>query len=197
MNIHFATGRGVRNRVLPILGLLLFALSARAAIPAGERQILLNLYTDTNGAGWTTSTGWNGAAGTECTWYGISCDGTNSHVTAVDLDSNNLTGSLPAINGLSALDDFEVRSNQLTGSIPSLTGLSLLQTFQVGANQITGSIPSLSGLSALVEFFASSDQLTGPIPSLTGLSALKDFAVDHNQLTGPIPSLSGLSELSY
>ena len=66
---------------------------ANATIPTSERQALLDLYTSTNGSGWTTSTNWNGAVGTECTWYGVTCDGTNAHVTGLDLSNNDLSGS--------------------------------------------------------------------------------------------------------
>ena len=44
---------------------------ATAAIPASERAVLVDLYTSTQGQGWVSATNWNGAAGTECTWFGI------------------------------------------------------------------------------------------------------------------------------
>ena len=56
-----------------------------AAIPAAERAVLQALYTSTNGAGWTTSTNWNGAAGTECTWFGVSCNAGDGNVTRIQL----------------------------------------------------------------------------------------------------------------
>jgi IPTL-CTERM motif len=107
--------------------------------------------------------------------------------------NNQLTGSLPALTGLTALQGFYVDSNRLTGSIPALTGLTALQNFNVSDNQLTGSIPALTGLTALWYFFVDRNQLTGPIPALTGLSALRIFYVDNNQLTGPVPALTGLS----
>jgi len=50
--------------------LLACNLALSAAIPAAERQALIDLYNSTNGASWTTITNWNGAAGTENTWFG-------------------------------------------------------------------------------------------------------------------------------
>ena len=206
--------------IIPVL-FALAASVAEAAIPAAERQVLIAIYNGTGGAGWTTSTNWNGAAGTECTWFGVICDGGQTTVTSIDLNTNNLTGSLPAtlnnltglvtfyvndnqltgpipsLAGLNNLADFYAYSNQLTGPIPSLAGLTNLANFGVYGNQLTGTIPSLTGLTNLASFYAYNNQLSGPIPSLAGLTNLADFSVSNNQLTGSIPSLAGLTNLAY
>jgi hypothetical protein len=111
-----------------------------------------------------------------------------------------LTGSIPSLSGLTALQGFYVGSNQLTGAIPSLSGLTALSYFDASSNQLTGSIPSLSGLTALQVFYVPDNQLTGSIPSLSGLTALQDFYVGANQLTGAVPAppgslLAGKSDL--
>ena len=172
-----------------------WASTAQAIIPASERAVLTDLYASTNGASWTTNTNWNGAVGTECSWAGITCDATESQVIAIWLEFNKLTGTLPSLSGLTALQAFVVRNNQLTGSIPSLSELTALQLFNVSSNQLTGSIPSLSGLTALQQFVAYSNQLTGSIPSLSGLTSLQYFYVYNNQLTGSIPPISDLAAL--
>ena len=213
--------RSLRTRVLAVFfaGIALgTAPPARAAIPPAERQVLQNLYTATNGARWTNSSGWNGAAGTECTWFGITCDATASHVTKVTLATNQLsgtipdfraltqlqvfsaydnqlTGSIPPLNGLGALTELGVSGNQLTGAIPSLSSLTSLQFFAVFNNKLTGTIPSLAGLTNLYNFSISGNQLSGPIPPLTGLTALKNVYANGNQLSGSIPSLAGLNAL--
>ena len=58
---------------------------AHAAVPITERAVLLDIYTSTNGAGWINSAGWNGASGTERSWYGVGCGGSggNSVVSIV------------------------------------------------------------------------------------------------------------------
>ena len=183
--------------IIPVL-FALAASVAEAAIPAAERQALIDIYNGTGGAGWTTNTNWNGDAGTECTWFGVICDGGQTTVTSIDLNTNNLTGSLPAtLNNLTGLVTFYAYDNLLTGSIPSLTGLTNLAYFSVGNNQLTGTIPSLTGLTNLASFYAYNNQLSGPIPSLAGLTNLADFSVSNNQLTGSIPSLAGLTNLAY
>jgi hypothetical protein len=203
---------------------------AHAAIPSGERQVLISLYNATHGGGWKSNANWCSGAcpvsgtstfntsGTECNWYGIECDDANTHVIAIGLSYNNLSGTLPSLSALASLQSVAIAANQLTGSIPPLGSLAQLQTFyaddnrfsgsianlaglsrlgdfSVRHNQLTGSIPSLSGLTNLYSFGAAGNQLTGTIPSLTGLSALREFDVGDNQLTGGIPSLAGLGNL--
>ncbi len=165
------------------------------AIPPSERAVLINLFASTNGASWIVSTNWNAPVGTECSWYGVFCDGALSHVINIALPFNNLVGTLPSLSGLTSLQHFAVDGNQLSGSIPPLSGLTALQYFSADGNQLTGSIPSLSGLTALQYFSVNGNQLTGSIPSLSGLTALQYFGVNSNQLTGSIPSLSGLTGL--
>ena len=184
-----------------LVGLLVLAAGvASAAIPQTERDVLKTLYNSTNGNSWTTNTNWKSAGnfsapGTECTWYGITCNGTSDHVDHVILIGNHLTGSIPSLNGLTNLQAFDVNGNQLTGSIPSLTGLTSLGYFNVSYNQLTGSIPALTGLTNLGTFYVHYNQLTGSIPALNGLTNLQAFTAFNNQLTGSIPSLTGLTNL--
>jgi len=176
---------------------------ALAAIPPAERAVLLNIYASTDGPGWTIRTNWNGPPGTECTWFGVTCDPGAAHVQFIQLQSNNLTGSIPSLAGLPSLQGFLVNNdpkfpdsaNRLTGPIPALTGLRSLRFFSADDNQLSGSIPSLVGLSNLNTFAARNNRLTGPIPALAGLTNLRYFGVEDNQLTGPIPSLAGLLSL--
>jgi uncharacterized repeat protein (TIGR02543 family) len=170
---------------------------AFGAIPAGERSVLLQLYTSTNGAGWTDRTNWNGAVGTECSWYGVTCNAEESHVIRIDLAYNNLTGTLPSLGTLDSLYFLDVHNNWLTGSIPTLSSLTYLQHFDVGGNQLTGSIPSLGFLKKLIVVSVGGNQLTGQIPSLRGLTDLEYFNASNNQLTGSIPSLNELTSLYY
>jgi hypothetical protein len=183
--------------------------NAAGVIPTSERAVLINIYNSTHGDGWTKNINWCSgacpstgtptfnASGTECTWYGVTCDATKSHVTEIFLTTNNLSGTLPALDGLTNLTQFGVSQNHLSGGIPALAELSDLQVFYADFNQLSGTIPSLAGLAALSAFEASGNQLSGSIPPLSGSTNLVEFLVDRNQLTGNIPSLSGLSALQF
>lgn len=178
-----------------------------AAIPQGEREDLIALYTSAGGNGWSNNTNWCSGAcpavgtptvnapGTECTWFGIVCDASNSHVISINLPNNKLIGNLPVFANLGDLQLFVATNNNLSGPIPSLTRLTQLDTFWVYSNQLSGHIPSLAGLTHLFDFRVNHNQLDGSIPSLIGLTSLQRFDVGTNNLTGPIPSLTGLINL--
>ncbi len=178
-----------------------------AAIPASERQVLVDFYNASNGDGWTVNANWCSgacpasgtptfnAAGTECTWYGVACDAAQAHVVAVALPHDNLAGTLPALSGLTQLQYFSVVSNRLGGALPALGALTSLQTFYAADNAFTGAIPSLAGLARLGDFSVRHNQLSGSLPALTGLTALYAFDAADNRLTGSVPAIAGLSSL--
>jgi uncharacterized delta-60 repeat protein len=192
---------------------------ASPRIPASERTALIDLYNATQGPNWTNHAHWLEPEGTECTWFGVVCNQSGTHVIGLSLGRNNLdgvlpetlrdlsqlavfhayentlSGVLPALLGLSRLSDFRVNNNRLTGPIPAISGLGELVQFNVGNNALTGAIPSLSGLGKLEGFFSYNNQLTGQVPALTGLVKLRQFYVNSNQLSGAMPSLAGLSAL--
>ncbi|MCP5050946.1 MAG: hypothetical protein GY940_27520, partial [bacterium] len=174
------------------------------AIPASERTALIDLYNSTNGAGWNDSTNWNGAAGTENTWSGVTVTNIlgNDHVTGISLSSNNLAGPLPAsLENLTQLNYLYLGSNQLTGNIPQqLFNLTNLSALSLSSNQLTGNIPSTIGnLTSLTYLRMFSNQLTGTIPPELGtLPNLYWIWLSSNQLTGSIPpELGSLPNLQY
>src|SRR5690554_5353802 len=67
---------------------------AHADIPIAEWVALNWLYTHAGGSTWTNKTGWQGPRATACSWYGVTCDATETHVISIILSSNNLTGYL-------------------------------------------------------------------------------------------------------
>jgi Leucine-rich repeat (LRR) protein len=181
---------------------------AAAAIPASERAALIAIYNSTNGAGWSRRANWRNAEdtdfappGTECTWYGVLCDGPGNHVTSLDLHSNQLIGSVPPeIGNLPALTDLDLSYGQLTGPIPLEIGnLSQLTDLSLSDNQLSGPIPpELGNLSHLTSLYLVGNQLTGPIPPEIGsLSQLRGLYLGDNQLTGSIPpQIGNLSQLT-
>ncbi|MFC1820860.1 leucine-rich repeat domain-containing protein, partial [Thermodesulfobacteriota bacterium] len=177
---------------------------------AMQRASLIDLYNSTNGDSWAGNSGWkdppldtDGFAmpGTECTWFGVACDGSNN-ITDINLGYNNITGTIPAsIGDLTELQSLTISGNQLTGTIPpELGNLSNLTALWLDSNQLTGTIPpELGNLANLTVLWLDSNQLTGTIPpELGNLSSLAVLELDSNQLTGTIPpELGNLTNLQY
>jgi len=69
---------------------------ALANISTIERNTLIELYQSTDGDNWHNKTGWSNPTTNECSWFGVSCDATNTTVTGLQLSANNLSGQLPA-----------------------------------------------------------------------------------------------------
>ena len=76
-------------------------------------------------------------------WDGITTGGTPSRVTKLDLDDEDLTGSIPAeLGSLTGLTDLDLSDNSLTGDIPMELGLlSNLASVKLSGNSLTGCIP--------------------------------------------------------
>ena len=155
-------------------------------IPSNQREILMNLYNNTNGGSWNQNTNWG--SGDPCTnnWYGIVCcknnkytsnDGTgnvvkscsnNNEVVYIDLDANYLYGNIPAALGnLTSLLEIDLYENQLYGSIPpELGNLTNLTVLELHSSSLTGSIPSsLGNLTNLTDLYLFENQLSGSVPS--------------------------------
>ena len=218
---RFAGNLGV-SRIVSVLGILslccLGELTAAletggstSLITTAERQVLIALYTSTNGDSWTDKTGWkappldpDGFAlpGTEAGWYGLTVDSGSLQVTRINMPSNNLTGSLPMeLGNLTGLTWLYLDNNQIGGSIPaSLGNLTALQELHLYHNQLTGSIPAEIGNLANLDFLdLGNNQLTGSIPTEIGkLNSMVKLCLNDNQLSGSIPAeLGSLSNLGY
>jgi len=132
---------------------------------------LIDLYDQTNGDNWSNKTGWKGAAGTECTWFGVTCNGAADTVLAVNLASNNLTGHLPALL-LPFLALLRLDSNHLTGPLPDFPTGSQLETLLVRSNALVGEIPR----------------------SFLNLTQLAALSLDYNGLSANDPTVRALAD---
>lgn len=168
--------------------------------PAQQHSALMEIYTATGGDNWTVKTGWGGAAGTECSWFGITC--TNGMVTQLHLPDNNLSGTLPeALSVLNRVSSLDLSENALSGSLPvSLGYMDELRYLNLFSNQFSGLLPaSLAYSDILVSLSLSSNQFTGPIPEyLAEKEDLQRLYLSGNQFSGPIPaSLADLPALTH
>ena len=81
------------------------------------------------------------------------------------MEGNRLSGTLPALSGLAALEYFNASGNALNGAFPPLAGLANLRGFFVQNNALSGAIAPLSGLENLQSFYVFGNQLSGPVPA--------------------------------
>jgi hypothetical protein len=114
LHVSFESFCRALQRGASVFVLLLFVgltTLSHSAIPQAERDVLTALYTGSNGSAWFNRTNWRNpsntdfnSSGTECTWFGITCNGAGTQVISIDLPSNGLNGTLPAtLNTLTRL----------------------------------------------------------------------------------------------
>lgn len=174
--VHFgsnlANGRStVRRRIVLGTWLILLAAGAWAAIPASERQALLDFYASTHGDGWVFNANWLGPPGTEGDWLGVSCNLSGTHVIRLELAGNRLTGTLPpSLYRLTELQNLNLSDNEIGGVIPATIGqLKFLRGLMLGGNRFEGTLPaSLGNLLRLEQLSLRGNRLQGEIPSTFG-----------------------------
>jgi hypothetical protein len=120
--------------------------------PSPDRVALLALYNATGGENWTNNTGWKEAPlhtdgfampGTECSWFEITCDDSNTKIIQLNLSNNNLSGFIPGLGGLSELTHLDLSDNHLSRTIPKELGnLSNLERLILKNNNLSGMIPT-------------------------------------------------------
>jgi len=169
--------------------------SGQSDIPVAECLALEDLYESTTGpnSSWNNFDGWLDSTAVCTDWYGVTCDDAGEHVIILDLNSNNLDGTIPAsLNDLTALVSLDLTNNLLSGSIPpSLGSLSNLTGLSLGSNLLDGTIPTeLGQLGSLTLLDLGRNRLGGTIPASLGqLTNLTVYLyLDGNQLEGPIPA---------
>ena len=142
--------------------------TAYSQIPQIEREALIALYNATDGENWTSGWNWNGAAGTECSWYGVTCSGDN--LTGLNLASNNLVGTIPSeLGNLTTLTSLDISGNTLSGSIPT----------------------ELSNLTALTELRLDNNKLVGPLPQWLSDMAISTLNTTDAFTAFPVVAISG------
>ncbi len=201
-------GDGFPREFGPAVDIGAFEYQGPSGIPDTERAFLQEIYDNMHPELWVNSAGWNGPPGTECTWFGITCDGNQEHVIAVEMVQNNMFGPLPAsLSGQTQLRVFNLRANKgFTGTIPSLSALTSLEVFEASqlegggdGSGLTGELPSLTGLSQLWRFNVQHNSLSGELPRFApadGLTSLREFVATLNWFTGTLPSFDGVPNLA-
>ena len=173
--------------------------------PEQEREVLLDIYTSTNGQQWYERGGWNSSK-SHCSWYGITCHN-NTYIKTIVLAYNNLDGSLPSnlwkICNLMSL--CTPGNPRLQGKIGDFLfgNMSKLLTVEFSAVSIFGDIPEeIVQLRYLQNFLGCNMDgkgFTGHLPEDIGnMTELRLLCLGGNNFTGQIPrSISRLKKLYY
>lgn len=165
-----------------------------------NRYVLSVLYLAMGGINWSHNNGWfelDGAC--TCCYFGVTCDGHN--VVGIDLQNNNLDGSIPSELGLlTTLMILNLaRNNGISGKLPTDLGhLTSLVHLSLVHNSLTGPIPPQFGqLTALQSLDVAFNYLSSAMPSELGiLTELETFRIYSNSLSGRIPlELGNLTKL--
>ena len=99
-----------------------------------------------------------------CNWMGVSCSVRRQRVTALDLSSMGLLGTIPPqLGNLSFLQYLILYNNSFHGDLPSEIGnLHRLQLMDIGSNKLSLVIPeSFGSLHRLEELRFDGNNLTG------------------------------------
>ena len=149
------------------LGLFSFLIVSSLAASTAEVQALIDLYVGTNGDNWTAKTNWK--QGDPCTdkWYGVVCDADNVNVIKLDLESNNLRGTIsPTFSDLSNLESITFENNYLSGAFPdAFFGLVNIKILDLNLNNFAGQLPDKFDSFKRLEYFdILGNKLTGSVP---------------------------------
>ena len=172
-----------------------------------ELEALLKLYKSTGGKYWFNrhSNNWGHKNVSHCEWEGIVCYGNTSHVIAVDLYRQNLTGYIDnALGDLSFLLGLCFGQNYIQGSLrKTLKPISRhLIRMDLQYNLISGHFPGdvITEFSILHKIQLSGNiNLNGTLPENIGdLKLLGELSIGETRISGTIPeSVGQLTELWF
>ncbi|XP_016745030.2 probable LRR receptor-like serine/threonine-protein kinase At3g47570 [Gossypium hirsutum] len=192
---------------LPLMFALLSAtfgviLSAKYSNINIDQSVLLALKLDiTHDPHNFLATNWS-ISTSVCNWIGVICGSKQHRITALDLSSMDLTGTIPSqLGNLSFLAWLDIGDNNFHGSLPiELADLHRLEYLNFGNNNLDGKIPYWLGYFAkLQSLYLYGNNFDGVIPfTLGNLSKLEMLNLGRNQISGRIPnSLFKCKELEF
>lgn len=160
-------------------------------LPQSEYDALGTFYNQLGGPNWINRTNWGNPSKPADTWFGVTCS--NGHITKLEINGNNLVGSLPAaLQNLQYLEVLTIfNEHNMTGNIPpELGSLSYLRELGFGNDDLSGPIPDeLRYLTNLEVLLLGDGGYSGEIPVwIKDLSNLESLSFFYNEMSGIIPA---------
>jgi len=148
----------VTNTDFPDLTLKSESVLLPAGVSKTEYDALVALYNATGGENWTNSTNWLSEKPAS-EWYGV--DIINIHVSNINLNDNNLGGTIPLqIGDLKNLTHLGLSGNSLNGEVPSeIAQLENVLNLILFNNELSG-LPDLSALKKIQTISVGGNKLT-------------------------------------
>ncbi|PRP80407.1 hypothetical protein PROFUN_11953 [Planoprotostelium fungivorum] len=189
----YTQGMALFGLALLLAAAVLCTAQTSTELVALQRQALIDLYHSTNGDNWRTNTHWLNDTLGFCEWSGVSCYSQDRTITNLNLQENNLNGTLP--NNIGDLGytvgTFQLDNNPLLTGIlpPSMANFVNVWLFGLAGTNLQGPPPLLYRYAQLTTFVISGSNFSGPFPiSLCSLPQMREIQIERNHFTGPIPS---------
>ncbi|XP_015751639.1 PREDICTED: putative leucine-rich repeat-containing protein DDB_G0281931 [Acropora digitifera] len=176
--------------------------------PQEEKAVLMEIFNQTGGYNWFTSSNWGNHSVPHCLWYGVTCENTSRYVISITLHNNNLVGTLPrSLWKFRNLQGLCIFANEgLEGSLGDIisANMTTLLRLELAFNKLSGPIPGeiLPQMKSLVKIqlcCQSGGRFSGQIPKDIGnLTELEVLSLGENELHGTIPkSIGNLKKLWF
>lgn len=178
-----------------LLLLFIFAfvsIKAQWSISTAERNALISIYNQNNGANWNQS--WDLSLDPYY-WYGVKTS--DGGVVELNLSGNSLEGNFPnAILNLTNLKKLDLSANKISGNVPSLNSLVSLTYLNLSENSLSGDASSIIQSSSLQSLLLGKNNLTLSSTSfLSGLTNVENLDLAQFNLTKIPTEISTLSHL--
>ena len=164
------------------------ALPPLGAVPTNvdDSLALVDLYNATNGPSWVNKNFWLDPKALVSNWANITTEGKPARVSAINLNNNNLNGTIPeSIGALDNLYVLNLSDNNITGKLPASIGnLASIYEINLHNNQLTDSIPTTINITNnpyLYKVTISNNHFTD-ISSLSSLY-MTELYIENNNLT--------------
>jgi len=166
----------------------------RSALPyhgadRSETMALIDFYNATGGPSWTNNTNWLTAADVS-TWYGVTTSG--GHITEINLNTNNLVGTIPAgdwLGYLPYLTNFRVYNNAgLSGDLSDWTLPASLVDLFMYTTGVSGDISSWVLPASLVNCSVHTTNVSGDISGWVLPATLQAIYIHFTGISGDISS---------